>query len=343
MSLDHAILSLAGLSVGDAFGQSLYNPTAGDAIKNRELPSGPWMWTDDTHMALSVVEELRQRSWIDQDYLARRMAWRYSTDPARGYGLTTRKVLKQIGQGEYFRTISRSIYNGGSYGCSGVSRAVPLGAYYAKLPAKAAREAPLVTAITHIHPESLAGAQAVAVAAALAADPIHPEKADFLREVIEFIAESRVRQAIKQITAIPSDDIQSCLKYLCCDDLVQSKRPSHSRCGARRITSMTIRKLCGLLLSGKGHRDTTCAIVGGIVALSSGMVPEDWTACREPLPTTALLNEIDHPRPRSADYRKPGHDEAYSKTIDRICDNHDFSAGGSIDQPAQSTGFIGMD
>src|SRR5512133_2491990 len=130
MSLEHAVLSLSGLSVGDAFGQSLYHPEVGYDVKQKKLPPGPWMWTDDTQTALSVVEELRQRSWIDQDYLARRMAWRYSTDPGRGYGTTTRKVLNQIAQGEYFRTISRSIYNGGSYGCSGVSRVVPLGAYY---------------------------------------------------------------------------------------------------------------------------------------------------------------------------------------------------------------------
>jgi hypothetical protein len=30
--------------------------------------------------------------------------------------------------------------------------------------------------------------------------------------------------------------------------------------------------------------DTTCAIVGGIVALSSRHVPADWLARREPLP-----------------------------------------------------------
>jgi diguanylate cyclase (GGDEF)-like protein len=305
MSLEHAVLSLSGLSVGDAFGKTLYSPVFNEVIKDKRLPSGPWMWTDDTHMALSVVEELRQRSWIDQDYLARRMAWRFSTDPARGYGATTRKVLQQIGQGEYFRTISRSIYNGGSYGCSGVSRVVPLGAYYAKAPAKAAREAPLATAITHIHPESLAGAQAVAAAAAIAADPIHPSNADFLREVIEYVAESRVRQAIKQITAIPSDDLQSCLKYLCCDSLntVQTAVPFALWCAAHHLEDYQEALWCAV--SGSGSRDTTCAIVGGIVALSSGMVPEDWTACREPLPITTLLHDIDRVQPRAADLRKP--------------------------------------
>jgi ADP-ribosylglycohydrolase len=37
-------------------------------------------------------------------------------------------------------------------------------------------------------------------------------------------------------------------------------------------------------VAGRGDRDTTCAIVGGIVALSSRQVPAAWIARREPLP-----------------------------------------------------------
>jgi hypothetical protein len=37
-------------------------------------------------------------------------------------------------------------------------------------------------------------------------------------------------------------------------------------------------------VAGLGDRDTTCAIVGGIVALSAGEVPQEWIARRETLP-----------------------------------------------------------
>jgi ADP-ribosylglycohydrolase len=37
-------------------------------------------------------------------------------------------------------------------------------------------------------------------------------------------------------------------------------------------------------VSGLGDRDTTCAIVGGIVALSAKNIPLDWIEHREPLP-----------------------------------------------------------
>ena len=37
-------------------------------------------------------------------------------------------------------------------------------------------------------------------------------------------------------------------------------------------------------IAGMGDRDTTCAIVGGIVGLSSRQVPTAWIARRESLP-----------------------------------------------------------
>ena len=41
-----------------------------------------------------------------------------------------------------------------------------------------------------------------------------------------------------------------------------------------------------LTVSGLGDRDTTCAMVGGIVALSAGAasIPNAWIKAREPLP-----------------------------------------------------------
>jgi diguanylate cyclase (GGDEF)-like protein len=294
MSLEAALLSLTGLTVGDAFGQSLYFPGAEKTIQQRQLPPAPWRWTDDTQMALSVVEELHLRGWIDQDYLARRMAWRYTTDPARGYGVTTGQVLAKIAQGEYFRVVSKSIHNGGSWGCSVAARATPLGAYFCGMPAQAAREAPLAAAITHSHPESLAGVQAVAAAAALAGGQDYPRGTDFLHAVLEFTAapDSRVHQAIKKVMDIPAVDLDSCLKYLFTDQVnsVQNVVPFALWCAAHHMNDY--KEALWVAVSAKGNCDTTCAIVGGIVALTCKGVPDDWKVCREPLPDSALLQEI---------------------------------------------------
>jgi hypothetical protein len=83
-----ARLSLEGLSLGDAFGDRFFVPP--DLISffldNRALPGAPWLYTDDTVMALSIVELLELHGSIDPDLLARAFAAKYVADPDRGYG-----------------------------------------------------------------------------------------------------------------------------------------------------------------------------------------------------------------------------------------------------------------
>ena len=56
--LDRALASLRGLAVGDALGSQFFVPANYPLLKRRELPPGPWQWTDDTEMACSVVAVL---------------------------------------------------------------------------------------------------------------------------------------------------------------------------------------------------------------------------------------------------------------------------------------------
>ena len=59
--LTRAIDSLQGLSCGDAFGERffLHPEVAQSLIAQRAIPSNPWRYTDDTAMAISIVEALR--------------------------------------------------------------------------------------------------------------------------------------------------------------------------------------------------------------------------------------------------------------------------------------------
>ena len=68
--LDLCFDSLDGLSVGDALGAQFFMPGRSplDLAAGRP-PDGPWEWTDDTHMACSIVAELRDNAEIDQDRL----------------------------------------------------------------------------------------------------------------------------------------------------------------------------------------------------------------------------------------------------------------------------------
>jgi len=59
--------SLDGLSLGDAFGERFFvNPAAVEAlIVERAVPAAPWFWTDDTEMALAIVEVLDAHRGIE--------------------------------------------------------------------------------------------------------------------------------------------------------------------------------------------------------------------------------------------------------------------------------------
>jgi ADP-ribosylglycohydrolase len=67
-AIERAQLSLEGLSVGDAFGERFFGPPheAVKRIVEREIPAPPWTYTDDTEMAISILEVLRERGTIDQ-------------------------------------------------------------------------------------------------------------------------------------------------------------------------------------------------------------------------------------------------------------------------------------
>lgn len=294
------MLSLVGLSVGDAFGQALFFPKAKDWIEQRKLPPAPWKWTDDTQMALSVYEELANRGWIDQDYLANRMAWRFTTDPARGYGRSTRLVLEKIVQGERFRAVSQSAMQGGSFGCSAAARTAPIGGFYCEWIStsrnsyyKATHEACLAAAITHIHPEGLAGAQAVAAAAAIAANSTHPEGVDFLGEILKIMPDSQVKQGIELAINIPSNDLDQAVRLFGHSQFntVQTAVPFSLWCAAFHLNNFE--EAMWWTVSGLGNRDATCAIVGGIVALSAKTIPAEWIKRREALPREIGLASLE--------------------------------------------------
>ena len=93
LALERALVSLLGLSVGDAFGERFFMPHGAlhTAIDERTVPASPWRYTDDTQMALSLVEVLREHGTIDQDALAKSFVQRF--DPMRGYGPGAQRLL----------------------------------------------------------------------------------------------------------------------------------------------------------------------------------------------------------------------------------------------------------
>ena len=107
-AIERAQLSLEGLSVGDGFGERLMSSASRtSALRDRVLLKGPWKWTDDTAMALSIVDELAAGHGIDPAALGRRFARRWSGEPMRGYGSGAHRVLAAIATGEPYALAAR--------------------------------------------------------------------------------------------------------------------------------------------------------------------------------------------------------------------------------------------
>lgn len=97
----------------------------------KELKPGPWYITDDTVMAIGIYKMLEQDGKIDQVKLAAEFARNYQLDDYRGYGGTAHAILRAIGEGEDWKTVSSNVFAGmGSMGNGAAMRVAPLGAYF---------------------------------------------------------------------------------------------------------------------------------------------------------------------------------------------------------------------
>jgi len=278
-------LSLDGLSVGDAFGQHFFIHNVEFLIGQRTIPFPRWKYTDDTAMALSIVEVLDRHGLIDQDELMRAFVRRYQREPDRGYGATAQQILEEVGEGNPWRTVSLGVFGGeGSMGNGAAMRVAPLGAYFADDLNRVVREAIVSAEVTHAHAEGKAGAIAVAVAAAWARG-IGPSE-ELLQVVIEQTPISETRQGLEKArrldrsaSPIEAAQLLGSGQRVTAPDTV----PFAIWCAARHLDNYE--EAMWNTVAGLGDRDTTCAIVGGIVSLSIGRagIPADWLRARESL------------------------------------------------------------
>jgi ADP-ribosylglycohydrolase len=210
---DRAWESLVGLSVGDAFGQCFFGlPSKAEErmLAFHDIPEPPWYYTDDTEMSLSIVSTLGQFGGIDQDSLAARFAQNYSYD--RAYGPAMHRALARIREGEHWRQVSQSLFDGqGSFGNGAAMRSAPIGAFFAGDDGAIKSHASLAAEVTHSHPEAVAGSIAVALAAATAFtcrfENELPRHGDFLERVIRNVPRSEVRSRLMKAQAM--DTVQS--------------------------------------------------------------------------------------------------------------------------------------
>jgi ADP-ribosylglycohydrolase len=287
--------------VGDAFGERLFfNAWLLEAevlhrpLEQRPLPPGHWAYTDDTQMALSIVEVLVRHGGIDQDVLAERFGERF--EHWRGYGPAMLDLLPRLKRGFDWRKATPALFSGqGSFGNGAAMRVAPLGAFFADNLAAVVEQAARSAEVTHNHPEAIAGAIAVAVATAIAwqlrGQEMQPRGADVLDLVLPHIPPSTVRVKIEQSRILPAEsNIWHVVQTVGNGSRVsaQDTVPYVLWCAAHNLDNYA--GAIWRTASGSGDIDTNCAMVGGIVAAFTGSeaIPAEWLRRREALPTDVL-------------------------------------------------------
>ena len=296
--LARACLSLEGLSVGDSFGERYATGYADEIIAARRLASPPWHYTDDTQMALSVVSVLRRHGRIDQNALATNFSVHYDED--RGYGDAMNRLVPMIYLSGMWRMMAPRLFSGeGSLGNGAAMRVAPVGAYFADDLNAVAEQAALSAEVTHAHPEGIAGAVAVAVAAAQAwrlrgTAPLPGP--DFLALVLPFVPPGQVADGLRQACTLPpGTTVQAAARVLGSgyNATAPDTVPFALWCAAHHLGHYE--EALWATVAGLGDSDTNCAIVGGIVSLFTGLdgLPPLWRTAREPLPDWPFLEVHD--------------------------------------------------
>lgn len=293
LRLQFALDSLLGLTIGDAFGERFF----GDIETTRRLIEAnakplPWTYTDDTQMALSVVDNLARHGEIEQDVLAQSFAQHYEN--WRGYGPAIHGLLENFRMGIDWRVASKWLFDGkGSFGNGAAMRIAPLGAYFYDDPAKAAAQARLSAEVTHAHEEGIAGAIAVAVAAAqnkatfLSNSGLAAAFDDLFESVLPFVPHGEVRNGIEQAQKLgPQVSGREAALILGNGTRISASDtvPFCLWCAARHLGDYE--KALWTTVSAGGDRDTNYAIVGGIIAagLTRDAIPARWRHAVEAWP-----------------------------------------------------------
>ncbi len=297
-----AYSALKGTSIGDAFGESFFGERdmVLDHLDRRAIPKTSWDFTDDTIMAIAVFEQLEKNQTIIQDELAQAFSKNHQLDLYRGYGATARTILRDIHEGKDWREVASAVFEGmGSMGNGAAMRVCPIGAYYYDDLQKVKELAILSAKVTHTHIEGVTGAIAVAIATALATqiklNLITVTPNEFIAKVIEYLPASDTTSKINKSLSIPYSYTTETLKSILGNGvkiMAVDTVPFAIWCAAHNYSHFenALWKAVSVL----GDRDTICAIVGGIVMMSSPdiTIPTDWKNTVEDVETSIFRTSI---------------------------------------------------
>lgn len=277
--------SIKGLAIGDAIGRLVFMPER-EAIDALTVSDEPYMFTDDTRMALAIGRVLLEHGQIDQDALALEFARDFQEQPERGYGAVAHFILHQIATGEHWSDATTLVYSGqGSKGNGGAMRSAPLGAFFADDTTLILDEAARSARVTHAHPEGIIGAQAVAL---MTGHLLHEPLADArtaLEHVEALLPDSEIKAGIRAAIELgPTSPIEAAAalgsgEKILAEDTVPIALwlAAHFHQDFRASMQAAFDSF-----NGDSDTDTVCAILGGIIApVCADTIPNAWVASCE--------------------------------------------------------------
>ncbi len=174
----------------------------------------------------------------------------------------------------------------GSHGNGAAMRVSPLGAWFSDDVELTIKQAALSAEITHTHPEAQMGAIAIALAAGWAWRCKSEGPEELIPWVIANIDECEIRRRLEWVATYPLDTWAFTIASEVGSGHEVSAQDTVPFC--IWMVAAFLNDYCEALWTAArvgGDIDTTCAIIGGIVALNVGSagIPSEWKMNRESL------------------------------------------------------------
>ena len=269
--------ALVGTAIGDALGV----PFETSLINNPDLLKWdgqtyigskyhklkPTQYSDDTQMSLMVAESLIKNGGFNPDDLSSRyVEWIFSGE-ARGYGKTTLAALTSIKNGTHWSESGIA----GSLGNGTAMRAAPFGVYYRNELSVLISAIKIDSAITHVSEDAEAGALAIGITTAFAANH---DTADLLGRLHGFLPDCKLKKTIYSLDSLLNDNVTpaQALRLLGTKANVQETVPSALYCF---LKFDNYHDAIETAIRAGGDTDTTAAIVGAMFGAQNGLAGID--------------------------------------------------------------------
>lgn len=160
-------------------------------------------WTDDTHMALTLGEVLRDSGGtLDTQQLGDAFADAYAAEPWRGYGAGPPQVFALAARGVSYVEAAGSLFGGsGSFGNGAAMRVTPVALVARTDLDRAAQLAETQARVTHTHPEAVDAAVLVGTAVctlAAVSDDV-PSRRSAVAATTDRLSPGALRTAVREV------------------------------------------------------------------------------------------------------------------------------------------------